>query len=252
MIELFAALFAQVPLSPILEEPVTPPPFVLLAPIRSEICYDIDMSPYAGGEDLLFGLRTVEWMVTYLESKLPMIYTKSMAARTWRLCEMFFGYLPLNILAATVQHEVFGHGYRIRDINHGKVEVKGYTIEAPPPYGSGNGETRYSFSRKEITTTDLSLIASAGIEAELILAGLTKFKWLESSKIDPRQTILYLFSWYALRLYGSWSEIEADEIQGHDLSTYIRFLNATYPEGTLTVQALQNRSWINLLDPFTY
>lgn len=247
---LSSSLFSQVTLSPIYHHPVSPAPFEILAPAPYAICYDIDMSPYAGGEDLLFGTRLLEKASTSIMKKTPLSYSKAMYSRAWRLNELVFVWLPLNYFAMVVQHEVFGHGYRIRDINHGKVRVLGYHFSSPPPYGSGNASTHFTISQKA-TTTDLSCIAMAGIESTAILAEITKLKWLTSNRIDPRQTILYLTCQYNLNLYASETGID-DLDDSHDLASYVRWLNFTYPQKRCTVSYLRNLSWINLIDPFTY
>ncbi len=44
---------------------------------------------------------------------------------------------PLSEFEVTLQHEVFGHGYRIRDIGSNIVKVQGYEFDPPFPYGDG-------------------------------------------------------------------------------------------------------------------
>lgn len=243
--------FSQVELSPIYESPMEAPPFELLSSSSYGVYYDINMSPYAGGEDLLLATRLVEKGVASLIKKTSLAYSKSMIARTWRLNELFLVWLPLNYLAMVVQHEVFGHGYRIRSIGHGKAAVTGYSFAAPPPYGPGGGETRFVVS-DAITTTDLACIAMAGIEATSILAQETALKWVSSRVVDPRQTVLYLLCRYDLNMYAQDETLEIMDIDGHDLVSYVHALNDTYPQGRCTVSHLRDLSLINLLDPFTY
>ncbi len=245
---LIATLSAQVPLSPTLDEPAPPPPFELLKPQNNALEWDINMSPYAGGEDLLFAFRLFEKGLTAIESKMPMIYTESIAARAYRLAEMTLIYFPLSIFTSVVQHEVFGHGYRFQD-DHSTVVV-GYGFSAPPPYGSGDAVTHGRFNADTTSTTDLSSISIAGIEGQLILSELTKEKWLGSEIIDPRQSILYLYSRYALFFYGEES-LDDDLNDGHDLVDYVTMLNLTYPEKKMTISRLRALDTITFIDPFT-
>lgn len=247
-----SSVSAQVTLTPVFDSPVSPPPFELLSPATYAICYDLDMSPYAGGEDLLFATRLFEKATTYIGSKTPAAYEKTMVARTLRLSELLLIYFPLNVFTSVVQHEVFGHGYRIRDIDHGIVKVEGYHFDFPPPYGSGDGETAFTLDTDRISTTDLACISMAGFEAQWILAQQTKLKWLESHTIDPRQTILYLVSLYELSLYASHNKMDADLHQSHDVAGYVIPLNLTYTDAKLKISHLKNLGWINLADPFTY
>lgn len=213
--------------------------------------WDIDFSPYAGGEDILFIHRSIERIEGYFIGKTAICYSKAADARFWRLAELYMGWLPLNYLATVTQHEVFGHGYRIRDIGRDRAKVKGYSFNSPPPYGEGGAATSYNVSA-EITTTEESAIAMAGVESTSILALLTKFKWLESNRIDPRQTVLYLLCQHDLNLYiGSLKILDEDE-EGHDIKMYIRSLNYTYTKNFISGARLQSLSWINLGDPFTF
>ncbi|PIS02861.1 MAG: hypothetical protein COT85_02175 [Chlamydiae bacterium CG10_big_fil_rev_8_21_14_0_10_42_34] len=213
--------------------------------------WDIHFSPYAGGENLLFLNRAVERAEGYYIAKGEICYSLSPSARFWRINELFLGWLPLNYLATVAQHEVFGHGYRIRDIHRGRAKVDGYSIEVPPPYGSGGGATGYHIGER-LTTTEENTISSAGVESTAILAQLTKFKWLESNWIDPRTTALYLLSQHDLNLYIGTLDTNDEELDGHDIHMYIKSLNQTYTNHFLSKSKLKALSWINLADPFTY
>lgn len=224
----------------------------LLAPAGYKGSWDINMSPYAGGEDLLFATRTVEKCENLLLEKTPIAYSKEAYARFWRLSELIMGWLPFNYFTMVVQHEVFGHGYRIRDIGRSRVIVNKYRFGVPPPYGHGGGATSYSFN-EDLTTTDETAISMGGVESTAILALLTKFKWIESGRIDPRQSVLYLFSQHDLNMYiGSLKSLSDEELSGHDIHGYIQSLNYTYPDNLLSKGRLRSLSWINLADVFTY
>jgi hypothetical protein len=222
-----------------------------MAPVTNEITYDLNWSPYAGGQDLLFAHKGLEKFETYMLSTLPLIYKKTTYARSFRLVELVAVWFPINYFTVVLQHEVFGHGYRIRDLEtHQLASVAGYQFDGPPPYGSGEAFTSY-FRSDEITTSEESAIAIAGIESTAILAQLTKLKWLESKKIDPRQSVLYLLAQQDLSLYIGTLEVEGNP-PGHDISDYIQTLNYTYPDSLLTKGELNALAWINLADPFTF
>lgn len=213
------------------------------------LSYDINMSPYAGGEDLLFGTRVIEKGSIALNNKTGADRSRSLPARAWRALELSLIYFPLNFFASVVQHEVFGHGYRIRDIHRDGVSVKGYQFNAPPPFGSGSAETQFSFFPRRVFLPQLTTISMAGIEAQSILASQTGFKWTSSERIDPRQVALYLVSRYALNIYGTDVSFSNPE---NDLSAYTKSLNHTYLESNLSIYHLKKIGLINLIDPFTY
>ena len=217
-----------------------------------QIGWDINMSPYAGGEDLLFALRSIERIQGYLFAGNPITTSTTTQAKIWRLGELITCWLPLNYLAIVIDHEIFGHGYRIRDIGSAKAHVEGYHIGVPIPYGPGGGATSYTI-KKAYTSSDATATSMAGVESTAILAQLTKLKWLESKKVDPRQVALYLFGQYDLPLYiGDLTVRNDHELQGHDINEYIKTLNLTYTQGHLHVGTLYSLSLINLADAFTY
>ncbi len=210
--------------------------------------WDIDFSPYSGGEDVLFAHRILERTEGYFIGKSPIYYSKQAAARMWRLSELVFIWLPINYLATVVQHEVFGHGYRLRDTP--RAHVSGYHFGTPPPYGSGGGATSYYYSTN-FTTTEATSAAMAGVESTAILAQITKLKWLQANWIDPRQSVLYLLCQQDLNLYIGTLKTQGS-LDGHDINDYIHSLNYTYPSNFLSGARLRSLSWINLGDPFTF
>jgi hypothetical protein len=244
------SLSASVPI--VFEQPPEPPE--QFAESTYLLGWDIDMSPYAGGEDLLFAHRCIERIEGFLIGKSPIYYSRSASARIWRLSELILAWLPLNWLAIVTQHEVFGHGYRIRDLSDVAV-VNGYSFDQPPPYGGGGALTSYSVST-DFTTTDDASVAMGGVESTAIMAILTKYKWLEAEKIDPRQVVLYLLGQYDLPLYiGTIKETtkQGKELsKGHDMIDYVKAVNQTYTASRLSSGRLRSISWMNLADPFTY
>ncbi len=227
--------------------------FEIMAPFESKAMWDLHMSPYAGGEDLLFATRILEKFETYAMGKTNIAYARNTYARFWRLTEELAIWLPLNYFAMVVQHEVFGHGYRVRDLQtHSLAVVNGYEFNWPPPYGPGGAATGYSVSEK-FTTTEDTAVSSAGVEATAILALITKLKWISSGTIDPRELFLYFFSEQDLTLYVSSLKLKDVRGQsGHDMNSYIQSLNYTYTDHFLSRGRLRTLSLINFADPFTF
>jgi hypothetical protein len=231
----------------------TPKRFTLMTESESKGTWDLNMSPYAGGEDLLFATRVLEKLETYMLGKSSIAYARTAYARFWRLSELIAVWLPLNYFAILLQHEVFGHGYRVRDLDTKNLaKVDGYFFDWPPPYGPGGAATAYSIY-SNFTTSEESAVSSAGVEGTAVLAWLTKLKWISSGKIDPRQSILYLLSEQDLTLYISTLKLKGEkDLDGHDIDCYIKSLNYTYTKRFLSKGRLRSLSWINLADPFTF
>lgn len=228
------------------------PPHPFLAPSEYKICWDIGFSPYSGGEDILSAFRLLERGEAWFIQNKPFAQSKSAEARFWRLNELFLAWLPLDYLAVVAQHEVFGHGYRIRDVGKKVAQVAGYEFGTPPPYGEGGGATSYEAS-SSLTTTQQTAISQAGVDATAILALLTKLKWMQASRIDPRQALLYVLAQQDLNIYiDTLKALDDEDLDGHDIHSYLLCLNQTYPDNILSKGRLRSLSWICLADPFTF
>lgn len=167
-----------------------------------------------------------------------------------RLLFDVFLYMPINSLATVVQHEVFGHGWRVRTLNRNTAEVKYYHIDAPFPYGKGGGATAFELDPKRATSTDILSIIIGGVEATSLFAKQIKFDWLDSKKIYPREALLYYFTMQDIYFYIQSLGIIFSP--GHDIQNYIETLNATYPSAELTSSKLKDLALYNLLDPMTF
>ena len=157
------------------------------------------------------------------------------------------GELSLSFLTSNVtlllQHEVFGHGYRIRDIGSKHVEL------ADPAYSfdflGGTGMT--SFWRYPSLTVGQKLsIDIAGLEGEEILARDLKMKWLENQNVDARTALLYIRTRLATNLYAWLGSEESSD----DINNYLKGLNILYPTYPMSRSTLNRKLLWNLADPF--
>lgn len=215
----------------------------LFANPRYEAVVDIDFSPYAGGEDLVTFHHLLMTGEDLLVKRPPA--SKAWSRRAGRLLELLTWDI-VDTYTMIFQHEVFGHGYRIRDIGSKYAEVTGYRFTWT------GAETRFELTPK-ITTSLMTTIAMGGVEATAILANRTRLKWLQRGKIDGRESVLYTQSQQDLTNYvlGMRDDILEPSLDGHDIKSYLFFLNLTY-EGDLTKKELKQRVLVNFLDPFTY
>lgn len=227
---------------------------LMLGPVFGDVYYnaivDQYFSPYMGAEDLISAHRGLEYTQDW-------IYTPPETPRRgfWigmeRFSELFFIWDPINYLASVTQHEVFGHGYRIRTLHHEGAHVTKYRIDAPFPYGWGGGATHYKYHPHNITSFEDLAVASGGVEATSILANRLKLKWLQRGAIDARESALYTTSEQDISNYIWITERHDLEDEG-DIAYYVHHINRTYPKGHLSVSSLKKQALVNLLDPFTY
>ncbi|WP_194848086.1 hypothetical protein [Candidatus Neptunochlamydia vexilliferae] len=138
-------------------------------------------------------------------------------ARVWRrgLAQFLFWY-NVNMVVAVTQHEVFGHGYRLRELG---VRPKGYMVS---PWG---GWTSFNVG-PSFRVGNLQAMVVAGLEAGGILARDLKVQWIGQGEIDGRLSTTYtqaaqsLF-WYTLITHRV--RLKGDEASdGNDIEAYLK------------------------------
>ena len=229
--------------------------FIISKLFTFQASYDLNLSPQCGAENL----STVHYNVEMLDNYL--LYSiKYNPENNWRgaiihgidrWLELTFIWEPLNGYLTVVQHEFFGHGYRIRDFGKDIASIDKYKIFAPYPFGTGGGYTSYQYKR--YTPFYESAISIAGTEATSIFAKDIKLNWLKERKINPHQTTLYLELFHDLTFYTlitQYDDVQANE--GNDIGSYVSSLSRIYPVSPYFLGSLKNNAMINFLDPFTY
>jgi hypothetical protein len=203
------------------------------------------LSPYVGADDLLIAHKLMQHSSL---QRLTDLYQTNPA--TWakysRAAELILFWEPFNYMSMVVQHEVFGHGYRVRSIPG--TAINKYTFNVPPPYGPGGAATQFYQSLEHTTAFERLAIDTGGVEATAIYANRLRMQWLKKGQINPRQSSLYYFAQHDLTRYAIFSTGSP----GDDMNNYRKLLNHTYAGSKLTRESLLKQSLINLLDPFTY
>lgn len=227
----------------------TAPLAIFCAQPLSRFGLDRTMSPSVSADDFFFLNRSIQ----YGEERL---WGEGLKKRTFgyglgRAVELIAFYNPMACLTATAQHEVFGHGWRVRDIGKSVAHVTRYAVGIPFPYSkySKKGMTWIAFSSLP-TDDQFVAIAMAGLEAEAVMARMLKKEWIQSGAIEGRMYKLYLttalsFTEYALSL-------KSVNFLGHDIANYILDINRLYPNDYLSKETVKNASLFNLLDPMLY
>ena len=254
---------------------------------NSPILFDRHFSPYASSYDLLFIERElIGFQNRYKNYLFPLNNSESnnknldtiqdelelkrlptpplkvrLLGRSFRLLELNLFWAPLNQMIATTQHEIFGHGYRVRDLGKNRAEVTGYQIKMPYPYGKGGGATNIKMNCP-ISLSEMILIDIAGTEANSILAHHTTLSWLSKNRVDGREASLHIAASCDLPLYILSIEKARDiytsytQEKGHDITNYLMELNFLYPSTkSLKTQlsSLREKAGLMLLtDLFSY
>ncbi|MBS1904546.1 MAG: hypothetical protein JSS75_12635 [Bacteroidetes bacterium] len=107
----------------------------------------------------------------------------------YRLAKLVLIDMPTDNLIGVVNHEVFGHGWRLRE--YGATRLT-YQINMPPPYGNGGGSTNWK--QGEISYTDDEDIAMriAGMGANITISDELRNVFLETGMIHYRQAYAYM------------------------------------------------------------
>jgi hypothetical protein len=223
----------------------------------AQFSFDSHFTPYAGAQNILALHQAMErienWIFpsTYITpddllhpEQCPALSTSSRWNRWTR------DLLIWSSLAATFQisqHELFGHGYRIRDLGPKYGKVRGYR------YYFIAAATEFE-PTPNITTSQMLTIGIAGGEAESILANRVRQEWLGNQCLNPSQASLYMgnsmgLTAYTLSLHKTPNHAPQS---GNDMKNYLFYLNTTYPDAHLSYRSLRNLSLLNLLDPFLF
>jgi hypothetical protein len=205
-------------------------------------------SSYTGAEDILTFHESLECLL----SKTNKFNKRNVICFLARSLEMTAIWMPLSEAEMVLEHEVFGHGYRLRDINHGMVGNIHYGIGWPYPYGNGGGVTFYDFNPNLTSFSEIA-ISLAGVDSTAILANRLKMKWATDLRLDPKKAFLYIDSFHDLTSYVySLDNSAIFKDDGHDIESYLYWLNNTYYSKSLTKDDLKRAALVNLFDPTTY
>jgi hypothetical protein len=221
------------------------------APVMSSIevepygpILDRHASPYVGANLIITGLRGYQWLddkffpSTAGDTSGPMIL-----ARFGRLAV-----IDVGLVLATgmiIQHEVFGHGFRLREFG---VKQIGYRIK---PW---EGLTTYSSSQyNQLSFSEKAAVSTGGMEANTILANQLRTRWVDSEVIDSREATLYLLSSLDQTAYVlEMSKRDDTFANGHDVAEYVRDVNSWYQRPVVSMQKLKKRAWLDFFDPYLF
>ncbi len=223
---------------------------------QHRIWLDPNLSMYVGAEDLL----TMHWAVMTSEDYFAPAklwsenqFLGKAGGIAYRLAKLSLLDFTIDYFPTLIQHEYFGHGYRFRE--YGVTDMN-FLLRLPPPYDNGGGSTQPKRGiDRQWSRDEWSAIATAGVEADAILANHVKRHWMAQGKIDYHEVLLYYFSEFDLHNY-----IEADTAfgrdQGNDMLHYLDTLNVkagySAENPKLSLQRLRNRDFVNYVNPFFF
>ncbi len=222
-------------------QPAAPPPTPLLI--------DRAMSPGAGatitngvarmlarGEDRFVPLRLFRD-----EGKL-----RRGTNAAYRFLKLGFFDDPQENWLRVANHEVFGHGGRLRELFDGHIS---YELPPPPPYGRGGGATFFEFTRTP-TVEEVLAVSVGGMEANYVLARALAQDAMTDGRWNYRDALRYFYSEYdTIRYIRSVGPLEEE---GHDVGDFLRLYNnvATKAgEETISSRQLRRNVLVSFANP---
>jgi hypothetical protein len=226
--------------------------FILAHPQRNEAqtapaaVVDVAMTPSAGSALVDFiGTALGRAQDTILPPRLFEERTawRRSAGMTYRFAKLFTLDLPLEDWLRVANHEVFGHGARLRERFDGPIR---YRVGVPPPYGGGGGSTSFGFDRQP-TIEELLLITVGGMEANNVGASRVALRAVAQGAAPYRDMLRYLLLRLDTVAYILDTGDEPED-EGHDVSDFLITLREE-AGSNLTARDLRRRAIVGLADP---
>ena len=145
-------------------------------------------------------------------------------------------------------HEVFGHGGRLRELFDGHGHIS-YELPPPPPYGRGGGATFFEFPSTP-TVEEVLAITVGGMEANYLMARAIAQDALTVGRWNYRDAIRYYYSEYDTINYIR--SVHPMEEEGHDVGDFLRVYNnvATKAgEDTISARQLRRNVLVSFANP---
>jgi len=172
----------------------------------------------------------------------------------YRMAKLLLLDAQIDCFTALLQHEVFGHGARYRELGYNE---NSFNLNLYFPFGDGSGFAQRGVLQsgyKSPTYQENISIAIGGVDAEMLLANNLTNQMLLDDTLHYRQGLLYLISQNNGLLYlwktrlESPTKIKSD----NDMAAYINDMNFFYAKpngGTYNLNTLSNQSLISFANP---
>lgn len=226
-----------------------------IAQVRYVVGIDASRSSPVGAENLIAVHRAVYAIEDrFLKSRLFDETSKGRksAGILYRLGKTVLLDYVIDYLPFLIQHEVFGHGARLREFDY--VDIS-YSLSLFLPYGSGRGSAYGSLNPERRTTRHERLgVIISGSEANTILSKSILSKWLQRGRVKSREIAIYLFSSLDMSGYVLNTRFRSQHRSENDIINYLSDLNRLeghFPRSDyrLTLEDLSTQSLITFFNP---
>lgn len=221
-----------------------------LSLLSSNTSVDQYLSPYVGA-DLIES--TTEGLISFEDALKPEAdgTVQQIGAGVYRIGTLLFFWGPLGFLENLIQHEVFGHGYRVRSFKKWQYEVVGYSFFSD----SSTVYTEFLYPQKTNQVL-YNTIVSGGTEAQTLLAMHLRESFFEKGFQDGRWTLTYNMANLGLANYiQDYARLKNEKKsapEGHDIDQYLITINQLNPQNPVSIKQLESMATLTLLDPFLW
>jgi len=219
------------------------------AAIPTTVLVDRDMSPTAGAiATVAVGriLASVEDRFVPLRLFEEQGRLRRATNATYRLAKLTLVDDPQENWLRVANHELFGHGGRLRELFDGPVH---YALPAPPPYGRGGGATYFELDSNP-TVEELLAVTVGGMEANRMAARALTQDALTSGRWHYRDARRYRYAEYdTIRYIRRTHDLEKE---GHDVGDFIKIYNEVATangEKTLNARRLRREVLVAFANP---
>ncbi|MBM3195225.1 MAG: hypothetical protein FJZ62_00550 [Chlamydiae bacterium] len=222
----------------------------------SQLSVDKYLSPYTGADLFITSfeaqMEAEDSIKEFFQPEEDTWLTLGIAG-TYRTATMLGWWVPLSLAEMVVQHEVFGHGYRVREFKKFGYDVLGYSFFDKSRLEGAIATTSYQAPNLESPFLE-NTIAFGGTEANTVLAQRMRENSFEKGFLDGRLSILYLFSNADLSDYIQLTaKLDDGTIsEGNDIQAYLKTVNQMNPDSPVTIQQLKKFSHFCNFDPFLW
>ncbi len=153
-----------------------------------------------------------------------------------RLLRLLVELPVIDLNLAVINHEVFGHGFRLREFNAKNIRYKIKFLS-----GSAGSDTAFAINKRIGVTI-------GGIEASDVMAKQIRRDWQTSGSIALHEAPMYFA--------GSIDQLNyiylTKDSTGHDINHYVSEINTLYGKNILTKRKLKQWASLGFLDPFLW
>jgi hypothetical protein len=214
---------------------------------RYNIIYEKQLGQNFAGENINAGFHLFDYADSLFIPK-KIIKTENNFAKAinpiYRFSKLFLTNYLIADFAMTMNHERFGHGYRILEAGGGIAEI---VYNPPPPFSS-----EFSFLSQiyptNFTIQQELMFRLGGSEANLVLTDLTRKNILLDERFSHNYSLAYLYGSNDMPGYTAFVTAPAsDPIQ------YRQNINALYGNNLLTRSKMRAYSFLALFtDPMNF